>query len=48
MVFEYINNGAVWPGFYATFEAIYSDLEAFDTWFAANVVTQIRTNLALE
>lgn len=48
MVFEYINNAVVWAEFCATFEAIYSDMEAFDTWFAATIVTQIQTDLATE
>jgi chitinase len=36
MVFTYMNHNAVWPIFCNTFEAIYSDLQHFDTWYTAN------------
>ncbi|KAK6215153.1 chitinase [Colletotrichum tabaci] len=36
LVFEYVNNIAVWQKFCATYEAVYMSLSDFDTWYSQN------------
>ncbi|KAF6785553.1 chitinase [Colletotrichum sojae] len=48
LVFEYINNIAVWQKFCATYEGIYDLLGEFDTWYSRNGLGVTIPNLQAE